>query len=1205
MTHEHAATSGHDKHVDANPADRVHMDRAVSASRISDDPAVTYKKIEALAKQGVGSARDLPTMVSSLSDEYKIKVQDLLPALAKRISGDALLDVGEIVRDRIDFTIANALHARPPVTDAQLRRHLRSLPAESMAWLGDNEPVLDGVRQLMPGPFGVELPRLAGLPKALHGKPLLVAWYLAKTDRTIVALQLSEDATAELAHSLDQLKEWSWLADLHVGHGYFHGKGLEVLRDATSNATTKTKIASMLGTFDSNRTSPQDSETGQRDLAVRVQMTSPAEALLDAGARAMSVPAADHEKVLKRLKGEPARVVLEFSIATSLDLTSSIPLLASSTGVTSEHMQALLLKAPSDVRAAALTKDALRAHVRRVVGRKTSLTSFFPDPAERATVHAALYTDEALREWAYQENDPETNLWLAAGGPSARAACRLVRREIGLAWAHKVTATASAMDLRRFVLNCEDPKAAQHVRDHVLGDRTFKVDAEANQAVTISPDTYGRGDKARLDVAVLVDGSAKAVLERLADMTPTDRAALLHDQGAMQSMFRVLSEAELVRAVFLLGPTFSQLLGLPVVEPGLIDYVRTRPMAEQDAVLVKGTLTLRARQLFPHLSPFLVYPSLHEPSTLAKALMAAPELLTWMLDDADPSFALGALAREPVRTVAAPLFEARAHMYEKLPQYKHLLPAGKRGFDALSAKAENEGSKREAEIYVAGDATLDPVPVKQGERMAAASAKATLWEGIDELAVLHGTQESALALVNNASARERIALLDGSHSASVASLRALVLTSPHHVFTTLTTSQLLALPDAAAWLFEVELPYVTLGRIAHQPKALEQLGHALESSDKLAHVWIRGLPQGAALTANERQALDALCSKVTNESVLRLLFHARYGVAVDTTFSLAETKRLWGVLARLPPAQINQRVIRSFMHAHTGDKAAGLWDQENVVLNEDRKTTDGMDASYEDSPLLNAAEIKKQYGLDDQQLAKVSGKDGWISHENNGYRVKPVNTSAFTATVLHEVGHSVDTLLGEHTELIYGMGGWKRYGVDQLEEWATEMGALKGIAGRDRGDVIAAWKESLRAGQPVSEMVDDKHPARSSAYASDPLIAAGAAGKVFNYKETPREPHNGRVFTTNGAMLSSVPKVTADVAPSQYAMSAPAEYFAECYVEYYREYNGTPATEDKKGGHLATWIKQWFDKHVDSIRLSPDRLHGNAETERGTPNKHG
>jgi len=100
---------------------------------------------------------------------------------------------------------------------------------------------------------------------------------------------------------------------------------------------------------------------------------------------------------------------------------------------------------------------------------------------------------------------------------------------------------------------------------------------------------------------------------------------------------------------------------------------------------------------------------------------------------------------------------------------------------------------------------------------------------------------------------------------------------------------------------------------------------------------------------------------------------------------------------------------------------------------------------------------------------------------------------------------------------------------------------------------------------------------------------------MFDYKKTRHEDHNGRVFLTHGMTLASVPKKTADVAPSAYAMSAPAEYFAECYVEYYREYQGTPETMSKKGGHLATWIKQWFDTHVDQVRLSPERLNGNTD----------
>ena len=59
--------------------------------------------------------------------------------------------------------------------------------------------------------------------------------------------------------------------------------------------------------------------------------------------------------------------------------------------------------------------------------------------------------------------------------------------------------------------------------------------------------------------------------------------------------------------------------------------------------------------------------------------------------------------------------------------------------------------------------------------------------------------------------------------------------------------------------------------------------------------------------------------------------------------------------------------------------------------------------------------------------------------------------------------------------------------------------------------------------------------------------------------------------------------------PSAYALTAPGEYFAECYANYYREYDGTPKTAAKKGASLAPWIKTWFDEHVDKIGHNPKR----------------
>jgi hypothetical protein len=54
-------------------------------------------------------------------------------------------------------------------------------------------------------------------------------------------------------------------------------------------------------------------------------------------------------------------------------------------------------------------------------------------------------------------------------------------------------------------------------------------------------------------------------------------------------------------------------------------------------------------------------------------------------------------------------------------------------------------------------------------------------------------------------------------------------------------------------------------------------------------------------------------------------------------------------------------------------------------------------------------------------------------------------------------------------------------------------------------------------------------------------------------------------------------------------MTAPAEYFAECYANYYREYDGTPKTAKDKGASLAPWIKRWFDANIDRAGHNPQR----------------
>ena len=137
--------------------------------------------------------------------------------------------------------------------------------------------------------------------------------------------------------------------------------------------------------------------------------------------------------------------------------------------------------------------------------------------------------------------------------------------------------------------------------------------------------------------------------------------------------------------------------------------------------------------------------------------------------------------------------------------------------------------------------------------------------------------------------------------------------------------------------------------------------------------------------------------------------------------------------------------------------------------------------------------------------------------------------------------------------------------------------------------MIEAWKYALRANTSVDALVDETHPARADKYAASPLVREARAGRSFHYgaPADQRQVVNGRVFLNNRGSLSSIPERTYQTAPSSYSLYAPAEFFAECYVEYYREYDGQDAKQ--KGGRLAPWIKQWFDANVDRIRLNPGR----------------
>jgi hypothetical protein len=186
-------------------------------------------------------------------------------------------------------------------------------------------------------------------------------------------------------------------------------------------------------------------------------------------------------------------------------------------------------------------------------------------------------------------------------------------------------------------------------------------------------------------------------------------------------------------------------------------------------------------------------------------------------------------------------------------------------------------------------------------------------------------------------------------------------------------------------------------------------------------------------------------------------------------------------------------------------------------------------------------------------------------------------------------------MLGSHTDLVFGLAGWRHFDEGSFAEWANELGGWDSISVEDKLEIREAWRVWLSSNTSTwgasygpGELVGDDHPAVGSRYAS--------AGVVKAAKANPQWPapfvHGGKAWMVNHRYqeLYSIPMKTMVAAPSVYALSAPAEFFAECYTEYYREVDGTPEGDKKKGGRLAPWIKAWFDAHVDRIAMNPQRL---------------
>jgi hypothetical protein len=181
-------------------------------------------------------------------------------------------------------------------------------------------------------------------------------------------------------------------------------------------------------------------------------------------------------------------------------------------------------------------------------------------------------------------------------------------------------------------------------------------------------------------------------------------------------------------------------------------------------------------------------------------------------------------------------------------------------------------------------------------------------------------------------------------------------------------------------------------------------------------------------------------------------------------------------------------------------------------------------------------------------------------------------------------------MLGERTPVVFEFAGWHQFSDAQFDAWAGEMGGWDRVSAADKVKIREAWIDASREQKGVHQLVPADHPAMHERYADVPIVASARDHQSFLRDE--RVQHNGRVFVASSypGTWYSVKAEVVPSAPSYFSLHAPQEYFAESYVEYYRQVDGSPGSESKKGGGLAAPVKKFFDEHVDTLKYDPQRF---------------
>ncbi|MEO6775711.1 MAG: hypothetical protein ABI437_21855 [Kofleriaceae bacterium] len=951
------------------------------------------------------------------------------------------------------------------------------------------------------------------------------------------------------------------------------------------------------------------------------------ETILTAAGQAMDIDQNRFGKLVATLDRLHASAddVISLSQVNGIHVEDMLELLLRARGVTATHVQVFLAEHDGFE---LLKKDKPRMAVQRMAGMPSLLQLMGPSPDSR--IHDVIVASPSMFTWFMKgEVAPEDLLWLCASNPHVAArATRLVAAQVGFTWVHRLLTLEQGKDglLRTFALYCHDEPTAAYVREHLLGDPPFGDKTTTKGSQPTDPATRS-GQGGRFIDALSEYGSPAEIIARLGDLDEPVRFGLGRDDAAVAPIAQDLTGDLYARAARMLDLTFERTIRhSPAPSSATLAYLASRPHAEQLAALRSADFALVAQTVHPNL--LLVFPSLADPAVLA-GLIGRPPLLALLLEGSDPGRIAALIGADPVRGAAQPMLDQHPELLGRLPHYKELAPAAQHGVDELAKHSDPDGDDVRESL---DEDSKQPGVEHQARRLRDARKAKTLVEALETLGTQHAKGEhriddnhdpearpehareqhvsetNALAILEQHRAEVPELLNEPSHRPSVMKLAGLLDLPPNVAIPWLDATALARMPNAVAWWMAFRDPLALLHQLVNAPQAIAVVAGAISANTMGAMQWLARLPKGFELDSLEDRVIEQLRALLrANSAGLHALFRIRFGMPPPAGYDIKLTNQLWDVIGRLPPDQLKQERISKFDAVPRDEMdAAGLYSPGDGRIDIATELEQGKqkDAFYSvaHEAWYTRSELQQAFGYSDAAFDQLASQGRFEVRTatvgpmpTTQYRMKEQIADLFTQVVLHEVGHSVDDMLGSRTPPVWDYAGWHEYSNATFGQWAAEMGGWDEVSAADQKSIQEAWISAMGGKVAVDTLVDAEHPAvNTTKYKKVGLVTLGAAGKRLGYAE--RTQIGDRIFIAGTVedSLFSVKASAAAVAPSDYSLNAPAEYFAESYVEYYRGADGSPGSQDRKGGALASPVKQWFDEHVDRLKYDPKRFRGGA-----------